>query len=281
MNTSNTIGRILRGVASSSSQRSGIASASGISINASSGTFTRLFSATTATQLSSLPESITRVGEATAFPNEYPGQNYLFNWCLNADGVTPLKKSAFRITKPLDLKVAGLRLPAVMSLNVKVTKTEKNNMPEAGSNKLDFDTFDDVLQSTKDGLSLSNSLYCPEGYVPGTRMGVRVISNLGNGFAPELVGYLDRAPKRDPKGQPITCYVLSNADAFSGYAIEEVEETLDDGSVVAVSVATVVVSGKSPCLKRVVAGIELSAEGLEADAKEREEKKAADEQTAA
>jgi len=267
----NTIIRTLRGVgAASSSQRSGI------SINAaSSTTLTRLFSATTATQLSSLPESITRVGEATAFPNEFPGQNYMFNWCLNADGVTPLKKSAFRITKPLDLKVAGLQLPTTSPLNVNA-KSEKNNMPEAGSDELDFDTFDDVLQSTKDGLSMSDSLFCPEGYAPGTRTGVRVISNVGNGFAPDLVGYLDRHPKRDPKGQAITCYVLSDAEEFSGYAIEEVEE-----SGVAISVATVVVSGKAPSLKRVVAGIELSAEGLEADAKEREEKKAADEQAAA
>lgn len=45
----------------------------------------------------------------------------------------------------------------------------------------------------------------------------------------------------------------------------------------AVSVATVVVTGKKPTLKRVVAGIELSVEGLEADAKERAEKKAAEE----
>jgi len=56
-----------------------------------------------------LPDSIRRVGRAEGFPNEYPGQNYAFNWCLNGDGVTPLKKSAFRITKPLDLKVAGLQ----------------------------------------------------------------------------------------------------------------------------------------------------------------------------
>jgi len=223
-----------------------------------------------------LPESITRVGQASAFPNEYPGQNYAFNWCLNGDGVTPLKKSAFRITKPLDLKIAGLTLPKTSPLNVNA-KRERSAMPEAGSDKLDFDTFDDVLQSTKDSLSMSDSLFCPEGYAPGSRIGVRVISNVGNELAPDLVAYLDRAPKRDPKGQAITCYVLSGAEEFSGYAIEEVEETAEDGSIEAVSVATVVVSGKSPSLKRVVAGIELSSEGLEADAKEREEKKAADE----
>ena len=223
-----------------------------------------------------LPESITRVGQASAFPNEYPGQNYAFNWCLNGDGVTPLKKSAFRITKPLDLKIAGLTLPKTSPLNVNA-KRERSAMPEAGSDKLDFDTFDDVLQSTKDSLSMSDSLFCPEGYAPGSRIGVRVISNVGNELAPDLVAYLDRAPKRDPKGQAITCYVLSGAEEFSGYAIEEVEETAEDGSIEAVSVATVVVSGKSPSLKRGVAGIELSSEGLEADAKEREEKKAADE----
>lgn len=53
-----------------------------------------------------------------AVPNEYPGQIYAFNWSLNADGVTPLKKSAFRITKPLDLKVAGLEQPKTNPLKV-------------------------------------------------------------------------------------------------------------------------------------------------------------------
>ena len=65
-----------------------------------------------------LPDSIKRVGEAMAVPNEYPGQIYAFNWSLNADGVTPLKKSAFRITKPLDLKVAGLEQPKTNPLKV-------------------------------------------------------------------------------------------------------------------------------------------------------------------
>jgi hypothetical protein len=65
-----------------------------------------------------LPDTIKRVGTSEAFPNEYPGQNYAFNWCLNGDGVTPLKASAFRITKPLDLKVAGLELPKKQPLQV-------------------------------------------------------------------------------------------------------------------------------------------------------------------
>lgn len=60
-----------------------------------------------------------RVGSVSAFPNEYPGQIYAFNWCLNGDGVTPLKKSAFRITKPLDLKVAGLQPPKKIPLMVR------------------------------------------------------------------------------------------------------------------------------------------------------------------
>ncbi|KAL3799883.1 hypothetical protein ACHAW5_004395 [Stephanodiscus triporus] len=238
-----------------------------------------------------LPDSITRVGGPSAFPNEYPGQNYAFNWALNADGVTPLKKSAFRITKPLDLKVAGLPLPKTSPLRVDAGPAERDMMPEAGSDILDFDAFDLALQSTKDALSLSDSLYCPEGYAPGTRTGVRVISNVGAGLAPDLVAYLDRAPRKDPRGVPVTCYVLrqqrtssssssgggeEGAGEFSGYAIEEVEERMDDGSRVAVSVATVVVVGEEPSLRRVVAGIELSVEGLEADARERAEKKAAE-----
>jgi hypothetical protein len=63
---------------------------------------------------------MTRVGRTEVFPNEYPGQNYAFNWCLNGDGVTPLRKSAFRITKPLDLKVAGLPVPKTSPLRVSV-----------------------------------------------------------------------------------------------------------------------------------------------------------------
>lgn len=117
---------------------------------------------------------------------------------------------------------------------------------------------------------------CPEGHAPGTRTGVRVITN-DAALAPDLVAYLDRAPKQDPpRSQPVTCYVLGGEAAegeFSGYAIEEVEEKAEDGSLVAVSVATVVVVGKKVDLKRVVAGIELSVQGLEADAKERAAKK--------
>jgi hypothetical protein len=37
---------------------------------------------------------------------------------LNGDGVTPLRRSAFRITKPLDLKVANLTVPSKMPLKV-------------------------------------------------------------------------------------------------------------------------------------------------------------------
>jgi hypothetical protein len=215
-------------------------------------------------------DSVKRISETDSFPNEYPGQNYMFNWCLNADGVTPLKKSAFRITKPLDLKVAGLDLPKTSPLKVD-GKGERSKVPEAGSDALSFEMFDEVMQRTKDTLSLSDSLFCPEGHVPGKRVGVRVISNMGT-LAPDLMAYLERAPKRDPKSQPITCYVLGGGEEFSGYAIEEVEEVMEDESRVAVSVATVVVSGKNPSLKRVVAGIELSVEGLEADAAERAEK---------
>ena len=46
---------------------------------------------------------------------------YAFNWALNGDGVTPLRGSAFRINKTLDLKVAGLELPKVQPLQVKIS----------------------------------------------------------------------------------------------------------------------------------------------------------------
>ena len=79
-----------------------------------------LATASEASAVEGLPDSIKRVGQAEAFPNEYPGQIYAFNWCLNKDGVTPLRRSAFRITKPLDLKVAGLTVPKSMPLKVRM-----------------------------------------------------------------------------------------------------------------------------------------------------------------
>jgi len=93
-------------------------------------------------------------------------------------------------------------------------------------------------------------------------------------IVPDLLAYLDRAPKKDPPGGlPITVYALESDDAFAGYAIEEIEEmdieTGDLGDPK--SVAAVVVSGKKLSLNVIVAGIELSVKGLEADAKEREE----------
>jgi hypothetical protein len=228
-------------------------------------TSNRFFAAATSP---GLPESIKRVGEASAFPNEYPGQNYAFNWSLNADGVTPLRKSAFRITKVLDLKIAGLEPHAKSPL--KVNAAASKSVPEAGSDSLSFDAFDEVTQRTKDLLSLSESLYCPEGHVPGTRTGVRIITNSA-ALAPRLVAYLERAPRRDPKSQPITAYVLEGTEEeFAGFAIEEVEEeNEDDGSMEAKSVAAVVIVGSNPDIKKIVAGLEQSAKGLAADEAER------------
>eukprot|EP00567_Pseudictyota_dubia_P007191 CAMPEP_0197460054 /NCGR_PEP_ID=MMETSP1175-20131217/53151_1 /TAXON_ID=1003142 /ORGANISM="Triceratium dubium, Strain CCMP147" /LENGTH=263 /DNA_ID=CAMNT_0042995077 /DNA_START=50 /DNA_END=841 /DNA_ORIENTATION=+ len=221
-----------------------------------------------------LPDSVKRMGKAAQVPNEYPGQVYAFNWALNADGVTPLKKSAFRITKPLDLKVAGLEQPKTSPLKVN-SAAAKSSVREAGTDELSFDTFDEVSQRTKDLLSLSDHLYCPEGHVPGTRIGVRVISNSAT-LAPNLVAYLERAPRREPSPQTITAYVLEGTEEFfSGYAIEEIED--NDGE--AKSVAAVVAVGTNPTIESVVAGIELSVEGLLADEEERA-KKAAEEEAA-
>ncbi len=180
--------------------------------------------------------------------------------------------------------MAGLSLPTSSPLAVNA-KSDRSKVPEAGmTDALSFETFDEVTQQTKDSLSLSDALYCPEGHAPGTKFGVRVITNVGsesnNNLVSDLVAYLERMPKRQPKTQSVTCYVLGGADCdeFAGYAIEEVEELKEeDGSREAVSVATVVITGKQPSLKRIVAGIELSVEGLEADAVERAEKKAVEE----
>jgi hypothetical protein len=226
-----------------------------------------------------IPDSIKRVGQASAFPDEYPGMIYEFNWALNGDGVTPLKRSAFRINKPLDLKVAGLNLPKTNPLKVK-----GKAIPEAGTDALTFETFDQACQQARDLLSLSDRLYCPEGHVPGTRTGVRVISNSSK-LAPDLLAYLERCPKTSPPGSmPITCFVLEGHDSeFAGYSIEEIEVPVDPEEGVTVfdlgyqpkeakSVATVVLAGKAPELAKIVAGIEASQKALAQDEIERAKK---------
>jgi len=225
-----------------------------------------------------VPESIKRVGEAAAFPNEYPGHNYDFNWALNFDGVTPLKKCSFRIMKPLDLKIAGLD-PINIPLEVD-TAAEKGLIPEAGSDSLSFASFDEVLQRAKDLLSLSDTLYCPEGHIPSTFTGSRIITNSAN-LAPKLLAYLERMPRRDPTAQPITAYVLEETkteEDFSGYAIEEVEDTIT-GEVK--SVASVVVVGKQTKIETIVSALELCVGGLledeESRKREAEEKDVASE----
>lgn len=165
-------------------------------------------------------------------------------------------------------------------------------MPEAGSDKLEFDTFDEISEKTRDLLSLSDSLFCPEGHVPGTRTSVRVITNSAS-LAPNILAYLERAPRKDPpESLPITVYVLEGSDyEFGGYAIEEIEVPLideDDGQDwhdgsgyqfvqnEAKSVAAVVVAGSAPDISVVVSGIEQSqkalAEDEEARATEKTEK---------
>lgn len=168
-----------------------------------------------------------------------------------------------------------------------------SKIPEAGSEALSFADFDTASQTTRDALSLSKALYCPEGHVPGTRTAVRVITNAA-AIATDMVAYLERAPKLDPpESLPITVYVLQtdekeNTAAFAGYAIEEVEVPLpqpDDGPgwmaasdmgedlpTAPKSVAAVVVSDPKPDLKLIVAGIEASQKALAADEVERQAK---------
>jgi len=254
-----------------------------------------------------LPDSIKRVGEATKFPNEYPGQIYAFNWCLNGDGVTPLKRSSFRIVKPLDLRVAGLPTPKVMPL--KVTPAPPESIPEAGEDdeegevpKLTFERFDEISQIVRDYLSLSDHIYCPEGHAPGTRTGVRIITNSAK-MAPDYLAYLERAPRLEPpESLPITVYAFEgiNPDdpnpaarsSFAGFAIEEMEFPLVDKKAdrerddwhegtgyqyqeyEAKSVASIVVADvNEPSLEVIAAGIELCHKALIEDQKARQAEK--------
>jgi len=226
-----------------------------------------------------IPDTVKRVGKTSAFPNEYPGMSYEFNWALNGDGVTPLKRSAFRINKPLDLKVAGLNPTKTNPL-----KVNGSAIPEAGTEALSFESFDQFCQQARDMLSLSDNLYCPEGHVPCTHTGVRVITNSST-LTPNLLAYLDRCPKKSPPdSMSITCFVLEgHSEEFSGYSIEEVEVPIDPEEGVTVldlgyqpkeakSVATVVVVGASPDLAKIVAGVEASQKALAEDEIERAKK---------
>jgi hypothetical protein len=174
----------------------------------------------------------------------------------------------------------------------KIVPADQATIPEAGTDALSFETFDEVSQRTRDLISLSEHLYCPEGHVPGTRTGIRIITNSAR-LAPDLLAYLDRAPKKDPPDSlPITTYILegNTEEDFAGYAIEEIEVVLpvkDDGQGYtheakvrpiekeARSVAAIVVVGKEPDIRVIVAGIEASQKALAADEVERAAKLAA------
>jgi hypothetical protein len=119
-----------------------------------------------------------------------------------------------------------------------------------------------------------------------------VITNSAK-LAPDLLAYLERAPRKDPpESLPITAYILEGTEEdFAGYAIEEIEAVVPDkedgrGWVTGdepepdyepKSVASVVVVGKNPDLKVIVAGLELSQKALAADELERQAKKEAEE----
>jgi hypothetical protein len=152
---------------------------------------------------------------------------------------------------------------------------------------LTFEQFDEVNQRTRDLLSLSDHLYCPEGHVPGSRTAVRIITNSAT-LAPELLAYLERAPRKEPpQSLPITAYILEGSEeSFAGYAIEEIEEILpepipegwftdelDDYQYEAKSVASIVVVGSKPDLSVIVAGMEQCQKALAADEVERSSKK--------
>lgn len=197
-----------------------------------------------------------RVGETIVFPREHPGLDYKFNWSLNADGVTPTKKSAFRLMagKEFDLKLAGLNIPKQKKIKASVA----SKMPEAGTAELSFDEFDFALQAAKDSLSNAENLYVPEGHASGSDVGVRVICNDPDLAANVSTSLLDRMPKKDPESLRITIYVVkSEGEEFSGYAIEE-----EDGQ----SVSAVAIMSKNPVEGLVATGIDLSLAAFEADA---------------
>jgi hypothetical protein len=169
-----------------------------------------------------------------------------------------------------------------------VTPADASSIPEAGSENLAFENFDKVSQRTRDLLSHSKHLYCPEGHVPGSRTTVRVITNSST-LAPDLLAYLERAPRKEPPTSlSITAYVLEGAEeTFAGYAIEEIEVPIVTPSTQdwatgeepeyerePKSVASIVVSGSKPDISVIVSGMEQCQKALAADELERAAKKA-------
>jgi len=172
-----------------------------------------------------------------------------------------------------------------------VNASAKTKVPEAGSSELSFEDYDKTSQKVRDLLSHSESLFCPEGHVPGTRTSVRIITN-SKTVPTQAVAYLDRAPRLEPpESLPITAYVFEGREEkFSGYAVEEVEvpvEAVDqeqlwvtgdepEPEAVLKSVASVILVGESIDLKDLAAALELCHDALTVDALQRESKKNAD-----
>jgi hypothetical protein len=119
-----------------------------------------------------------------------------------------------------------------------------------------------MMQRTKDLLSLSNHSYCPEGYIPGTRTGVRIITNSPT-LAPTSLAYLDRAPKKEPTSQPITAYLFEGDGESSDetFSVSAIEEILQDR--MAKSIAAVVVFRSPPSLPNILSGLQPSSKGLQ------------------
>jgi len=228
------------------------------------------FLATSETVASDKPPTWDRIGKVMIFPDEGPGVDYKFNWQLNADGVTPTRELAFRIMKPLDITVAGLE-PTPASVVESERVAARTSAPaEAGTDAVPFDDFDASIRDTRDGLSESAALYCPEGLAPGTDVGVRVITNSG-ALASACLAHLDRAPRantRDLRSQPITVYAHLGGgdDAPNDYAAFAVEEH-EDGDGTAVATVGLASEGGAEFeqLRVVIAAVDVCVKGLEAE----------------
>eukprot|EP00617_Octactis_speculum_P027485 CAMPEP_0185773090 /NCGR_PEP_ID=MMETSP1174-20130828/72285_1 /TAXON_ID=35687 /ORGANISM="Dictyocha speculum, Strain CCMP1381" /LENGTH=197 /DNA_ID=CAMNT_0028459635 /DNA_START=80 /DNA_END=673 /DNA_ORIENTATION=+ len=188
------------------------------------------------------------------FPREKPGLDYNLNWSLNQNQVTPCG-DAFRLTKAKDVAKLGAG-PAV-----EVPKPSDDDVPpEAGEEALSFAAFDTALSVVRSSLSETATLYVVEGDAPGTRIPCRVISDDLVIASAAITGILERMPLRQPTALPITCFVTSSGENFSGLVVEQGDGVVypeDD------NVASVVLSGDCATPVALSAGISAAALALE------------------
>lgn len=185
------------------------------------------------------------------FPRQRPGKDYMLNWSLNRDGVTP-RGDAYRFTKAATaVKALGGKKPKALPKKAAAAPLE------AEKDDLSFDDFDAQLEAIVERFEAAGlTLYVAEGDAPGTRTPSRVITDSLELGAGAMCLALERMPLREAAGGlPVTVFAAPDADApFAGI----VYEASDSGE----TQAKVVLTGASASPAGVLAAVNAAAAGL-------------------